>query len=202
MRAYPGRRQRGATIGCPGRSDPSSLLSLYLRSDSGRDKLAGRRMRARMGRQRQGSFVEVTPSAGGISISHILSRAILLMPTAKCKVLSEVRGRSNLLGEVVGVEEGLFFLLVERVRGRALKTHGRIIQLGQFSLARQQTVSAPILAKTPSSAGPKGRYQEFSNFAINTYAISSFLDRRSSSRSMRSNLGKQHPINAGIKGAD
>lgn len=113
-----------------------------------------------------------------------------------------MRGRRDLLGEVVGVEKGLFFLLVERVGGRALKTHGRIIQLGQFSLARQQTVSGLILAKTPSSADPTGRFQEFSNFAINTYAISSFLDRRSSSRSMRSNLGKQHPINAGRKGVD
>lgn len=48
-----------------------------------------------------------------------------------------------LLGEVVRVEKSLFFLLVEGVAGRALKTHGRIIQLGQFSLARQQTISGP-----------------------------------------------------------
>ena len=35
---------------------------------------------------------------------------------------------------------------------------------------------------------------------INTYAISSFLDRKSSSRSMESSFGTQHPINAGTRG--
>lgn len=64
----------------------------------------------------------------------------------------------DLLGEVVGVEEGLLFLLVERVGGRGLKTHGRIIQLGQFSLARQQTVSGPKLAKPASFAGHEVRF--------------------------------------------
>jgi hypothetical protein len=37
---------------------------------------------------------------------------------------------------------------------------------------------------------------------INTYAISSFLDRRSSSRSMESSFGTQHPINAGTRKMD
>lgn len=58
-------------------------------------------------------------------------------------------GSRNSLGEVVGVEKSLFLLLVESVGGRALKTHGRIIQLGQFSLARQQTVSGRKLAISP-----------------------------------------------------
>lgn len=49
----------------------------------------------------------------------------------------------DILGEVIGVEKSLFLLLIERVGGRALKAHGRIVQLGQFSLARQQTVSGP-----------------------------------------------------------
>lgn len=53
--------------------------------------------------------------------------------------------RMDLLGEVVGVEKRLFFLMIERIGGRTFKTHGRIIQFGQFSLARQQTASGRIL---------------------------------------------------------
>lgn len=54
----------------------------------------------------------------------------------------------GILGEVIGVEKGLFFLLIERIGGRTLKAHGRKVQLGQFSLARQQTVSGPKISKT------------------------------------------------------
>lgn len=53
--------------------------------------------------------------------------------------------RWDILGEIVGVEEGLFFLLVVTVRrsafGRARVADGRIIELAQFSLSRQQTTS-------------------------------------------------------------
>lgn len=70
----PGREQGGATIDRRWWSDPSRLLSLDLRGDSRRDRLPGRG--SRMGGQRQGSFVEVSPSDGGISISRNMSRAM------------------------------------------------------------------------------------------------------------------------------
>lgn len=53
--------------------------------------------------------------------------------------------RRDILGEVVGVEEGLFLLLIQRVRwsafGRAREAHGRKVELAQFALSRQQTTS-------------------------------------------------------------
>lgn len=67
------------------------------------------------------------------------------------------------LGEVVGVEKSLFFLLIEKVGGRALKTHGRIIQLGQFSLARQQTVSGPKISETHLGAAQTALHLSFTN---------------------------------------
>lgn len=67
------------------------------------------------------------------------------------------------LGEVVGVEKSLFFLQIKRVGGRALKAHGRIIQLGQFSLARQQTVPGPKISKTHLSAAQIAPRLSFTN---------------------------------------
>jgi hypothetical protein len=52
-------------------------------------------------------------------------------------------------------------LMIVRVGGRTLKTHGRIIQFGQFSLARQQTVSEGILVPKRVC---KARTQAKSNF--------------------------------------
>ena len=54
--------------------------------------------------------------------------------------------RRDLLGKIVGVEERLFFLLIERVHrgavGRARQTYGRKVELAQLALSRQQTASA------------------------------------------------------------
>ena len=71
--------------------------------------------------------------------------------------------RLVLLLEVIGVEERLCFLRVEGVGGRSLKTHGRIIQLGQFSLARQHTVSRPILVSPESLKPSESRPKAFDN---------------------------------------
>lgn len=53
--------------------------------------------------------------------------------------------RWDILRKVVGVEERLFFLLIQSVGrsgpGRARKAHGRKVELAQFALSRQQTTS-------------------------------------------------------------
>lgn len=67
----------------------------------------------------------------------------------------------GILGEVIGVEKSLFFLLIERVGGRALKAHGRIVQLGQFSLARQQTVSGRQISETHHFQARTARKHDF-----------------------------------------
>lgn len=116
--------------------------------------------------------------------------------------MAESSIQADLLGEVVSLKEGLLFLGIERVGGRALKAHGRIIQLGQFSLARQQTFPGPKSAPNTSFSAERNavfKSQILPRFY--TYAISSFFDRRSSSRSMRSSLGKRHPINARVRTA-
>lgn len=47
--------------------------------------------------------------------------------------------------EIVGVEEGLFFLAIASVGrssiGRARNAHGRKVELAQFALPRRQTTS-------------------------------------------------------------
>jgi hypothetical protein len=111
--------------------------------------------------------------------------------------------RWDILGEIVGIEEGLFLLLVERVRrsapGRARVSDGRKIELAQFSLSRQQT-SSKIHNKQDSNIV----LCELSIESVRknfTYAISSFLDRSSSSRSIESISTTQHPINVWKMGA-
>jgi hypothetical protein len=58
----------------------------------------------------------------------------------------------DLLGKIVGVEKGLFFLVVETVWesgvGRARVAYGREVELAQFALPRQQT--------TPNKPDPMG----------------------------------------------
>lgn len=77
------------------------------------------------------------------------------------KVISSIG--MGILGEVIGVEEGLFFLLIARVGGRALKSHGRIVQLGQFSLARQQTFSGAQISETHLPQAQTAQKHDFAN---------------------------------------
>ena len=73
-----------------------------------------------MGWRWKSSFIKVTTSGQGISIGKLYTKI------NRCKIDSTGREtrRLDLLGEIIGVEEGLFFLVVMSVLGRAKPDRG------------------------------------------------------------------------------
>lgn len=49
--------------------------------------------------------------------------------------------RSDIPREIIGVEESLFFLMIWPIGRARSNAHGRIVELAQFALPRQQTTS-------------------------------------------------------------